>query len=235
MELTKQHWKKEDIQPFLAYLKSFSKGEEKALWEQRIVNTKMPCLAVASTKIDEITKQIFKGNYIEYLSLWIFENLSCTFIISKLISKIKDFKTFKFYLEKFSEQVDNWASCDTIKFNIKNNEQQFFDLSTDFVKSEKVFKRRIGVRIIFKFLDDENILKVFDIIKTLKNEQEYYVNMAISWLMCDAFIKCREQTLKFLKSNSLNEFCLNKMISKCQDSFRISKEDKLMLKSFKAH
>ena len=235
MELKKEHWKKEDIKPFLAYLKSFSKGTDKALWEQRIVNTKMPCLAVPSTKIDEIVKEIFKGNYIEYLSLWIFENLSCTLIISKLISKIKDFKTFKFYLEKFSEQVDNWASCDTIKFNTKNNEQQFLDLSKDFVKSEKVFKRRIGIRMLFKFLDDKNITKVFDIIKTLKNEQEYYVNMAISWLMCDAFIKCKEQTLEFLKNNNLNNFCLNKMVSKCQDSFRISKEDKIMLKSFRVH
>jgi len=233
MELNKSHWAKQDIKPFLDYLNSLSKGRDKALWEQKIANTKMPCLAIPSKKIDEITKQIFKGNYIEFLDLWIFENLSCTLIIAKLISKIKDFSVFCFYLEKFSEQIDNWASCDTIRFNIKNNEENFLNLSKSFIKSKKVFKRRVGIRILFKFCDEKNISKVFDIIKSLKCEQEYYVNMAISWLMCDAFIKCRKQTLDFLKEHNLNDFCLNKMISKCQDSFRISKEDKLMLKSFK--
>ena len=60
MELTRNNWSKENINEFLSILKSLSKGEEKGFWEQRIVNTKLPCLAIPSTEIDKISKQIFK-------------------------------------------------------------------------------------------------------------------------------------------------------------------------------
>ena len=60
MNLIKEKWTNEDIEPFLKHLKSLSKGEEKSYWEQRIVNTKLPCLAIPSTEIDKISKQILK-------------------------------------------------------------------------------------------------------------------------------------------------------------------------------
>ena len=57
--------------------------------------------------------------------------------------------------------------------------------------------------------------------------------MAIAWYLCDCFIKDRVETLIFLKSNKTNDFVLNKTVSKCRDSFRISKEDKELLKKLK--
>ena len=43
----------------------------------------------------------------------------------------------------------------------------------------------------------------------------------------------REKTLEFLKTNKLNPFQINKAISKCRDSFRVSKEDKENLLEFR--
>ena len=65
------------------------------------------------------------------------------------------------------------------------------------------------------------------------NEEEYYVNMCIAWFVAECFIKRRETTLKFLKTNKLNKFTINKAISKCRDSYRVSAEDKQMLLAFK--
>jgi 3-methyladenine DNA glycosylase AlkD len=64
--------------------------------------------------------------------------------------------------------------------------------------------------------------------------EEYYVNMANAWLLCECLIKEREKTLKFLEHHSLNLFTLNKMISKCSDSFRVSEEDKNLLLKYKS-
>ena len=97
MNLTKERWTNEDIEPFLELLKVSSKGEEKGIWEQRIVNTKLPCLAVPSTEIDKISKQIFKGNYISFLDLWIWNNHSATLVFGKILSKIKNFDLLKVY------------------------------------------------------------------------------------------------------------------------------------------
>ena len=57
--------------------------------------------------------------------------------------------------------------------------------------------------------------------------------MINAWLVCELFIKRREKTLKFLQNNRLNSFTINKAISKCRDSFRVSNADKKMLLDFK--
>jgi hypothetical protein len=70
-------------------------------------------------------------------------------------------------------------------------------------------------------------------INEFEKETEYYVNMINAWLICELFIKKREETIEFLKDNKLNKFTINKAISKCRDSYRVSKEDKEMLLKFK--
>ena len=130
MELIKQKWTNKDKEPFLEMLKSLSKGEEKGIWEQRIVNTKLPCLAIPSTKIDKISKQIFKGNYTSFLDLWIWDNHSATLVFGKILNKIKDFNLLKTYLIQYSQKADNWSTIDCLKFNFTNeNTPKFIILS----------------------------------------------------------------------------------------------------------
>ena len=87
--------------------------------------------------------------------------------------------------------------------------------------------------MLFEYINKSYIESIFTIIRNSFKEQEYYVNMIISWLLCECFIKEREKTINFLTSNNLNKFVLNKFISKCNDSFRIDKKDKIYLKTLK--
>jgi len=82
---------------------------------------------------------------------------------------------------------------------------------------------------------ENNIEKVFKIINQLKDEKEYYVNMCTSWLICECFIKRKKDTLDFLNNNigNINDFTINKFVSKCRDSYRVSKEDKEMILNFR--
>lgn len=105
------------------------------------------------------------------------------------------------------------------------------ELSKTLLLDKRIFARRIGVRILFKYLDDANVDKTLALVKTLKNETEYYVNMCIAWLLCDCFIKQREKTLAFLSLDNVSEFVLRKTISKCCDSFRVATTDKTMLRA----
>ncbi len=57
--------------------------------------------------------------------------------------------------------------------------------------------------------------------------------MVNAWLICECFIKQREATIKFLDTNKLNKFTINKAVQKCRDSHRVSKEDKDMLLKYK--
>ena len=60
--------------------------------------------------------------------------------------------------------------------------------------------------------------------------EEYYVKMAISWLLSICYIKYPSNTLNYLKSANLDKFTYNKTISKICDSKRIEKKEKEKLK-----
>lgn len=235
MELTREHWTKKDIEEYQHYLTSFSKGKEKSLWEQRIVNTNMPCIAVPSDVVKNIAKQINKGNFIEFLELWPWDNFTNTTIIGYQICQIKDWDIFKKYLFKYANLADNWATCDTLKFKIKeDNKENFFQLSQEYIKSEKPFVRRIGIIILFKLVSDNQYIdQILKTLNSFENETKYYVNMVNAWLFCECFIKQRNKTLEFLKDNKMNKFTINKGISKCRDSFRVSSADKEFLLQFR--
>lgn len=234
MELIKTEWKTTDKKEFLDYLLSFSKGERSSLFEQKILNTNYPCIAVPCRVVDKIVSEIYKGNYLSFIELWICDNHTALTITGKLIAKIKDFETFQKYLLKYLELVDGWAGCDSLKLKVKDSDKEnYFNLSKSLVNHPNTFFRRFGFIILFKLINDEYIDRILSLIKLKKDEKEYYVNMAISWLIAECFVKFRDKTLNIIQERKLNSFVCNKAISKCRDSFRVSNEDKELLKKYR--
>lgn len=229
MELIKNNWTKKDGESFIKYLETL-KREEKIEWTKNIINTNMNVLAIKSPELNSTIKQIRKGNFLSFLDLNLNEYYENTIINGNLISSIKDFDVMRRYLDNYSEKIDNWASCDTLKFNVKNNEEEYMKLSYEYIKSDLPFVRRIGMFILFKFIDNDNYIdEIYNRLNEFENETEYYVNMVNAWLVCELFIKRKDKTLDFLKNNKLNKFTINKAISKCRDSLRVSDEDKRLL------
>lgn len=226
--LIKTKWTKKDIPQFLSFLSSFSKGEEKGMWEQRIVNTALPCIAVPSDKVKEITNTIAKGNFLSFVDLWIWDNHTTTVIAGGLICKIKDFELQKKYLETYSKKVDNWASIDCLKFKFTtDNTPLFFEFAKTLLKNEYEFCRRLGIIILLKLCSDKNLIdQILKLLPTLYGEEKYYVNMATAWLVAECFTKHKDKTKPVFEKGILNKFANNKAISKCRDSFRVTKEDK---------
>ncbi len=235
MNLVKEHWTKSDIDEFENYLLSFSKGKEKGEWEKRIINTELDCIAVPSNIVDKIVKEIARGNYDEFINFWLWNNYTETSILGKLISKIKDFDTFSKYLTIYANKADNWATCDCLKLRINDkNKEQYYNYSLSLLKSNKPFVKRIGLNIIMYLLNFEEYLDdIFVILNSFKEEDHYYVNMMLAWIVSVCFVKHRDKTMHFLNDHNLNKFVINKAISKCHDSYRVSAEDKEMLKSFR--
>ena len=228
MNLIKDVWT--DKEEFLEYLYSL-KCEEKVAWTKRIVNTNMQVLAIKIPVLRKIAKEIMKGSYYTFLDLNVNDYYECTIINAIISSNIKDFDVLKKYLNIYIKQIDNWSSVDILSFNVKNNENNFLNLSEEYLRSNRPFMRRTGIIILFKFLNNKKYLdKVFNLIK---DDEDYYVNMAYAWLLCECFIKNREETLLFLDNNKINKFVLNKFVSKCRDSYRVSLDDKKMLLKYR--
>ena len=233
MDLRIEKWKKEDITRFDKFLYGLRR-EEKIKWTQNIVCTKMDTLAIVLPDLKKYAKEIFKGNYEFYLDLMPHKYFESLITDAFVISFIKDYKIQMKYINKLIKYIDSWSVTDTLKFSIKNHEDEYLKYAKELINSKETYARRIGVRILFSYTRlDDYIDQIFRIIDSLKDEEEYYVNMAIAWLLCELMIKQRDRTLKYLKNHNLNKFTINKMISKCRDSFRVSEEDKEFLLKYK--
>ena len=86
---------------------------------------------------------------------------------------------------------------------------------------------------VYLLENDKYIDEIYNRLNKFENETEYYVNMINAWLICELFIKRRDKTLEFLKNNKLNKFTINKAISKCRDSYRVSNKDKEILLKYR--
>lgn len=234
MELIKENWTSQDIKDLEKYLEELSRPS-KIKWTRNIIQTSLPLLAIESKNLVAIAKQICKGNYIDFLHKNTYSTYEITIISGYILNEEKNFNTLKEELSKYIQHVDCWASCDLLKFKTKYFEDELFNLAVQYTLEPKPFTRRVGLKIMFSYLKKEKfIMQVFETLNSFYEEKEYYVNMMLSWLLCELFIKQRTLTLKYLNSkHKLNSFVLNHGIQKCRDSFRVSKEDKNLLLKFK--
>lgn len=224
---------KNTMTAYYDYMRSLS-IPEKSEWTRRIVNTEMPVLAIPLPKIRTIAKEILKGDYKTFLQALDFRVYEDTITYVAVLSGIKDFDVVKRYLPKVIAVCDNWSTTDSFRPKItKDNSDKWWDYSGEFLSSPLPFARRLGIIIMFSFTTTQRLFSIFDRLNALSDENEYYVNMAGAWLLAECFIKNREETLSFYEQNSTNDFIINKSISKCRDSFRVTNEDKQFLLSFK--
>ena len=204
-------------------------------FNKKLIFTKDKVLGVRTPSLRKIAKDISKTDICSFLDLNTDTYYEEKMVYGFVLGYLKDKKTFDRYLYQFIEKIDNWAICDMCisSFKIMKRDNSYYDVALDLIKSEKEFYIRAGLIIMLDhYVDDihiKDILKQVDKINT----DMYYVNMARAWLISICFIKYKEETLKYLKNNNLDKFTYNKAISKMCDSYRVSLEDKEMLKYMK--
>lgn len=194
-------------------------------------------IGVRVPELRKIAKEIAITNHEEFLAYakdeYYEELLLQGLVIGYAKISIQD--TFK-YLETFVPKINSWAVCDTTCSNLKitkkymNEMWKFLD---KYINSDKEYEIRFAlVMYLNYFLTVEYIDEIIRKIDKITNK-EYYVQMAIAWLVSFAYIKQKEKTKRYLLNNNLDKFTLNKSIQKICESYRVSKEDKEELRKLK--
>ena len=136
----------------------------------------------------------------------------------------------------FLPKIDNWAICDTFCSGLKRVRQDLYETWKFLMRyetSEREFDRRfVVVMLMDYFLEGKYLDQALDVIVNIRKE-EYYVSMAAAWALATAFVKDREKVLRILEGKDLDPATHNRTIQKCRDSYRISEEDKALLKSLR--
>jgi 3-methyladenine DNA glycosylase AlkD len=142
--------------------------------------------------------------------------------------------------KKLAEQGDKDAllrlgDCYKNGIGVKKNEADFLERKVKpLLKSQKEFETRTGlVCLLDLFMGEEYLLTIYESIESLKDRDEYYVKMAIAWLLTECYIKFPNKTEVFMNRTELNNWTFNKAISKICDSYRVSIEDKDKLRKMR--
>ncbi|MGN0974287.1 MAG: DNA alkylation repair protein [Bacilli bacterium] len=226
------NWNNKEYEKLLLYLKSI--GDEKYIdFTKKITPGEFKMLGIKIPILRKIVKEICKGNYNSFLKVNKNDYFEELLIEGFVIGNIKNTDDFDKYVELFIKKINNWCICDTCISSfkiIKKNRDRYFYLVDKYSKSDKEFEIRASLIMLLSLYKNKDYLnQIFSIIKNIKYDY-YYVNMAKAWLLCELFINFKEETLNFIRKNRLDEFTIRKFVSKCNDSYRVSIEDKKMLK-----
>ncbi len=139
-------------------------------------------------------------------------------------------------IENFVPKIDNWAICDTFCAGLKitnKHKKEMWDFIQKYLKSTKEFEIRFAVVMILNYyIEEEYIEKIFKIFDSITSN-EYYVQMAVAWAIAELLIKFYDDTLEYLKRADLDKFTYNKALQKAIESYRITEEQKTILRKMK--
>ncbi len=186
----------------------------------------------------KLARQLTKEDWREFVELTkdssVYEfNMLCGMVCA--LAKC-DFEEKLEYVEKFIPSINNWAVCDIVcgdLKDVKDHQERMYEFIMPYLESQKEYEVRFAVVILMQyFVTDKyinDVLKIYDDIR----HKGYYVKMAVAWGISICYVKYRDITLEYLASCNLDDFTYNKSVQKMIESFRVSREDKEMLRSMK--
>ena len=210
--------------------------EKKAAFDQKLISTKFKINGVKTSDIESFAKTLFKENVdLNLLPLSCYEDI---LIKGFLIAKQKDQelkkkdpnKIYIFQVGIFYNLLnDNWGSCDMICSRLKkmDGEEKFFQ---ELLYSSNPFYKRFGIVWLKNFVLKKDVKNTITQILEVSDDN-YYVKMAQAWAVADGFVFDFESAFEVLKTYK-DDFIVRKSISKANDSFRITKESKEILKKY---
>lgn len=230
----------------------------KKLWECRDTSYKefndriancptVPTLGVRVPELRRIAKEAAKEDWREYLDEmerdWrggqetgeFHEEHTVWGILIGLARMDREERTRR--LDRWVPGCLSWADCDicaaTLKF-MKKDREYWYDYAVRWLSAPQPFAARFAiVSLMDHFVEEEYIDRLLPIFSGSYGQEEYYIRMAQAWALSVCFVKFREKTLEILQNSPMDDWIRNKAIQKCRESYRVSPEDKELLKALK--
>lgn len=236
MEYRNIKWNDEVYSEFMKDLKKLGDSQYRE-FHKKMITSDLEVIGIRTPLMKKIAKEIAKGDwkgFIKHGKKKYYEEIN---IKGLVIGYIKEDKSIiKDEIEKFISEINNWGVCDGFVSNLKilkKNRGYFYHIIKLMSKSNNQWELRFSlVSLLSYYVEREYLQDIFEICSSIKSE-EYYVQMAQAWLISILFIKFRDETLEYLKNNSLNSWVQNKGIQKIRESSRVSFEDKELIKELR--
>ena len=151
-----------------------------------------------------------------------------------IISGMKDFDACIGEVSRFLPYVDNWATCDQMSPKVfRKHRPELLAFIREWMASGETFTVRFGIGMLMQHYLDEDFDPAYPELVAGIRSEEYYINMMRAWYFATALAKQYEAAIPFLENRRLDDWTHNRAIQKAIESYRITPEQKVYLKSLK--
>ena len=151
-----------------------------------------------------------------------------------VVNAEKDYEACLEQVKIFLPYINNWATCDLpLPKCFTKHKQELRREIPHWLVSKETYIMRYGIGVLMNlYLDDDFKAEYLEWVASVRSE-EYYVNMMIAWYLATALAKQWDATIPYLKEKRLSEWVHKKTIQKAVESYRITPEQKVYLRSLK--
>ena len=217
-----------------AYLLAES-DEKYRIFQSRLMPTvdKERIIGVRSPILRKYAKELLsEGGYADFLASLPHKYYEEDNLHAFLIEGIEDFEECISALDRFLPYVDNWATCDSMRPKVLNENPTMLRRAADrWIESGDEYTVRYGIEVYMTyFLDGHFEPDILSHIASIKSEH-YYVKMMVAWFFATALAKQYDAALPYLEGRALDRWTHNKTVRKAIESYRISDEKKAHLRT----
>ncbi len=225
----------------IVQLTDLAQGNETyAVFNKRIVNTKMPVVGVRVPDLRRLARRLAPDMSAADISeLLTTQNESFDYVLlcGLLITHAQlDDRTAIDLTKQYLPHVDSWAHIDIfVEKKRRFAGEVWRDFALECLRSEAEFTVRYGViALMTNFLDEAHIDQVFAALRNVKHDG-YYVKMSLAWLYATAAVHFFELTLAELENGHIDAWTRNKSYQKMRESRRFTPEEQeIILKNKQA-
>lgn len=151
-----------------------------------------------------------------------------------LIERLRDYPACLAATECFLPFVDNWATCDCFSPKVfGKNRAALLEEIRRWIASEKTYSVRFAVKQLMTWYLDESYFPECLAMVAAVDSEDYYVKMMVAWFFATALAKQYAAALPYLEQERLPVWIHNKTIQKAVESYRITPEQKIYLRSLR--
>ena len=153
---------------------------------------------------------------------------------SFLLERGKNFETTVSEVEKFLPYIDNWATCDQLSPKVfKKHRRELLPHIYRWLQSDHPYTIRYAIEMLMVHYLDEDFDHAYpELVASVRND-DYYVKMMIAWYFATALAKQHEAVFPYITGYRLEKWTHNKAIQKAAESYRITPEQKEILKQYR--
>ncbi len=195
-------------------------------------------LGIRLPDLRKLARQIIRGNPREYLRSNPQEYYEERLLQCFVLGGMKD--DFSYLLNEFQKEipfVDNWAVNDALCMDFKicrKHREETWRAIKPLFRSHQEFEVRVAaVMLLCHFVTEDCLEQVISALDGM-DTSAYYAMMGVAWAVSEIVIKFPDAGIDYLKNCHLDAKTKRKAIAKSLESFRVSAEDKEILRAIRA-